>query len=184
MGAEVARGEGGGEVIREQFDVQLGRLLILKGTPADIEEYFPALTDIDVEVFSEACSYALKTRTWFPVPSELRSDCDVVRVRVRRIDPEPPYHDLDIAPTVEIKNPFGGASIFVKVVRDWHHDCDGCSDTGWAGKDCAGDTTCGRRRPHAAHNYVEPCVCIEWNPTIRRRKEAKMKYSQTDKVRA
>lgn len=167
-------------MIREQFDVQLGRLLILKGTPADIEEYFPALTDIDVEVFSEACSYALKTRTWFPVPSELRSDCDVVRVRVKRIEsnPEPSYRELDEAPTAEIRNPFGGASIFVKVVRDWTHDCETCRDTGWSMRDCP-ETACGRRFTHGGHTFAEKCVCIEWNPTIRRRKEAQMKYSQT-----
>jgi hypothetical protein len=175
---------------REFMDAQLGRLVILRGMPGDTDEYFPALEDVSEDIFAAACTHAMKTRAWFPIPAELRADCDAVRLRVRVVEaePSPSYRDLQEAQTREIKNPLkGGKSIWVKVVREWNHDCGTCSDTGWATRFCgpvdqAVDNQqaghCGRRFEHGSHAWVERCSCIEWNPTIRRRKEAQTKYSQ------
>jgi hypothetical protein len=177
---------------RAHFDAQIGRLIVLKGWPDSVEEYFPALNDVPDQVFSRACDHALKTRTWFPVPAELRADCDVVRPRTQAANPAPSYRDLQTATTMEIANPFGGPAITVKVVRDWRHDCETCSDTGWASRFC-GPTDdakdgqqvgrCGLKHEHRSHEWVETCSCLDWNPTIRRRKEAAMSYSQPDIVR-
>jgi hypothetical protein len=165
---------------REFMDVQLGRLVSLRGMPGDTDEYFAALRDIPDDVFSAGIAHALKTRAWFPVPAEIRVDCDAVKAHVRPPAPEPApsYHDLERALIVEIRNPFDpDKPLRLKVLREWRHDCDTCRDTGWASRQCP-DTHCGRRFEHGPHEFVEHCACIEWNPTIRRRKEAMTKYSQ------
>jgi hypothetical protein len=43
-------------------------------------------------------------------------------------------------------------------IEPWHYICDTCQDTGWREQDCPA-RDCGRRRPHAAHFFVRPCVC-------------------------
>lgn len=184
MGTEEGHGM---KMTREHFNIQLGRLIVLRGWPDDIEEWWRSLQHVDSEVFTAACSHALDTRSFFPAPAELRADCDAVKALIFR--PEPvagarAVEDLTDARTVEIKNPFGGPSIFVTVTRDWKHDCDTCSDTGWASHHCGergprqSFAACGRKFDHAPHEYVDKCICLEWNPTIRRRKEAAMKYAQ------
>jgi hypothetical protein len=171
-------------VTRAEMDLQLGRLVVLKGMPGDTDDYFGALQDIAADVFAGAVDHALKTRTWFPVPAELRADADAARQRaVVPAAPAPVVEDLAEGFWVEIMNPFGGKSIRLLVTRDWKRDCEACSDTGWASHWCAVKlpkqdyAVCGRRFEHPAHEYVEKCACIEWNPTIRRRKEAAMKYA-------
>lgn len=174
---------------RHVFDVQIGRLIVLKGWPDDVEEYWAALSDVPPDVFSAAVDHALKTRTWFPVPAELRADCDAVKARVRPQESVyPDAEDLPEPRVMEIPNPLGGPPLRVTLTREWKHDCWGCFDTGWASRWCGPaeqarpwqtSTHCGRRREHAAHEFVERCACLEWNPTIRRRKEAGAKYSQS-----
>lgn len=175
-------GEAGGAIVmtRQHFDIQLGRLIVLRNWPDDVTEWWNALREIDPAVFEAACAQALKTRTFFPMPAELRSDCDAVKSHVRRDDPEsgPLFSDLEEARTVEICNPFDSENpIRLKVVRVWRHDCETCGDTGWSSRQCP-EASCGRRFEHDPHEFVEPCVCLEWNPTIRRRKEAAVKYHQ------
>lgn len=163
---------------REHFDIHAGRLIVLRNPPDAIDEWWHALKDIDGAVFEAACDQALKTRTFFPMPAELRADCDAVKAHVRPArNDEPLYQDLEHAVTAPIVNPFTGETIYIKVVRDWRHDCDTCGDTGWSIRQCP-DTHCGRRFDHAGHAFAERCHCIEWNPTIRRRKEAMVKYHQ------
>lgn len=187
MGAAGAGAQGGerGEVVtRETMDVQLGRLVVLKGMPGETDDYFAALSDIPEDVFTAAIGHAIKTRTWFPVPAEIRADCDAVRSRAA-MDPIP-HMVAGIGPGqwVEIHNPLGGPSLRLFVTREWKHDCDTCRDTGWASHWCAERaerqqySACGRQIEHRQHEYVDKCACIEWNPTIRRRREAAMKYSQ------
>lgn len=161
---------------RDQFDVQIGRLVVLRGWPEDIEEYWPALCDVPLQTFTDACDRALRTRTWFPVPVELRQDCDAVARRPTAVDDGPRFEDLSEATAVEIKNPFGGPSIFVRVDREWTDYCDSCRDTGFAHRTCP-ETHCGRKREHGSHEFVEPCPCRDWNPTIRRRKDAQARYA-------
>ena len=58
---------------QEHFNIQVGRLIVLRGWPDDVAEWWNALRDIDGTVFEAACSHALKTRTFFPMPAELRA---------------------------------------------------------------------------------------------------------------
>jgi hypothetical protein len=165
---------------REVFDVQMGRMVVLRGMPGDTDEYFAALCDVPDDVLTAAIGQAIRSRPWFPTPAELRADCDAVKSSVRPVRPEPAPQARDLADArmVEIRNPLpGGASIWVRVVREWKHDCDTCSDTGWASRRCP-ETGCGRRFDHGPHEFVEMCGCVEWNPTIRRRKESQVKYHQ------
>jgi hypothetical protein len=161
---------------REHFDIQLGRLIVLRNWPDDVSEWWTACRTVDPEVFEAACSQALKSRSFFPLPAELLADCDAVKAHVRPVANDgPSWTELDVEQTAEIRNPFGGASIFVKVIRDWHHDCETCGDTGWSMVQCP-TSHCGRRFDHSPHGFAEKCSCIEWNPTIRRRKEAQVRY--------
>ena len=178
---------------RAEMDQQLGRLVVLKGMPGETDDYFGALQDIPADLFTGAVNHALKTRTWFPVPAELRADCDAVVTRVRVLEPVVPHvDDLPVGRSVEILNPFGGPPIHLIVTRDWHRDCETCADTGWSSRWCGDgapeDSTrlhCERRFEHGPHEWVERCHCVEWNPTIKRRKEAMLKYAQApEKVNA
>ena len=170
----------------EHCQSQIRRLNLLKGTPENIVEYFAALQDIPNEIFTAAINHALKTRAWFPTPAELRVDCDAVP---RRVSPEEPdSSETPEGPKVEIRNPFGGPSIWVTVTRDWKWDCETCRDTGWAARWCGEGNTraldplpvvhCGRKREHGSHEWMELCSCADWNPTLRRRKEAGAKYAK------
>jgi hypothetical protein len=164
---------------REEFDKQLGRMVALRGMPGDTDEYFAALQDVPDDVLTAAVGQAIRSRAWFPVPAELRSDCDSVKAHVRpaRPEPEPTYRDLEHAITATIRNPFTGEIRTIQILRDWRDDCETCHDTGMASRQCP-DIHCGRRFDHTPHEFVEKCACIEWNPTIRRRKEAQVRYHQ------
>lgn len=165
---------------REHFDAQIGRLIVLKGWPDSADEHFVALKDIPAEVFAAACDHALKTRTWFPAPAELRMDCDVATIDRRArasVVVTPQVTELSQPRILEIPNPFGGEPLRLKITREWSHDCDVCADSGWASRQCPA-SGCGRRFEHVAHEFVERCACIDWNPTIRRHKEAMAKYAK------
>lgn len=169
-------------IAQARFDAQLDRLAVLRGWPERIEEYFPALSDVPEDVLTAAVDHALKSRTWFPAPAQLREDCDVVKVRVRPYQASyPQVEELPTPKVLEFPNPFGGAPLRITVTREWRHDCHTCSDTGWSSRQCP-ETRCGRRFEHAKHEFVEACGCIDWNPTIRRRKDAAAKYSQAETV--
>jgi hypothetical protein len=43
--------------------------------------------------------------------------------------------------------------------REWHYLCEVCNDTGLVIQDCPGDSTCGRLKPHLAHEYGTLCRC-------------------------
>lgn len=43
--------------------------------------------------------------------------------------------------------------------REWHYLCGECSDYGLRMADCAGDATCGRKKPHLPHDFGTPCWC-------------------------
>lgn len=177
MGAEA----GGALVTRQHFDAEMGRLIVLRGWPDDIEGYWLPLCELPADVFTAAVDHALKTRTWFPVPAELRMDCDAATIARRAtasIAPVPQVSELSEPRVLEIPNPFGGEPLRLKITREWRHDCDVCRDSGWAERTCQAHE-CGRRLEHRPHPFVERCACIEWNPTIRRQREAMMKFAKT-----
>jgi hypothetical protein len=43
--------------------------------------------------------------------------------------------------------------------REWKYVCDACADYGLVMATCPGDRTCGRERPHLAHDCGRPCWC-------------------------
>lgn len=43
----------------------------------------------------------------------------------------------------------------------WHDQCGNCRDYGLEMHTCPGDATCGRHKPHAAHDYGVPCWCVK-----------------------
>ena len=162
----------------EHCETQLARLTKLRGIPEDICEYFDALKDVPDELFTSAVGHALRTRVWFPVPAELRADCDAVNTLAPT-----PREDSRIEALagggreVVIVNPLNPEQqIRVKVDRIWRFDCDDCEDTGWRSRRCPQEP-CGRRNDHQGHEWVDRCTCLDWNPTIKRRREAIAKYS-------
>jgi hypothetical protein len=163
----------------EHCQVQIDRLRVLKGQPADTFEYFGALEDLPDDRFTAAVSHALKTRMWFPTPAELRADCDAVHVATPMPREESRIEALvGGGREVVIVNPLNPSQqIRVKVHRVWKFDCDDCEDSGWRSRQCPAEP-CGRRHDHAPHEWVERCACIDWNPTIRRRKDAMAKYAK------
>lgn len=165
---------------QKDFDEEMGRLIVLKGWPDDISGYFEALSDVPEDVLKAAIAHALKTRMWFPTPAEVRVDCDAVaRLKPAPARFDPQWEEIPGGRVVTFPNPFGGEPLILRLTREWRDDCSVCSDTGWASKRCE-DTSCGRRKEHGPHEFVEPCACREWNPTLRRHREAMgAKYSQS-----
>lgn len=45
--------------------------------------------------------------------------------------------------------------------REWHFRCRECEDHGLQMRDCPGDSTCGRHKPHLAHDFGQPCWCAK-----------------------
>jgi len=43
--------------------------------------------------------------------------------------------------------------------REWKYLCNACGDYGLEMHECPGDATCGRHKPHLAHEYGSPCWC-------------------------
>lgn len=43
--------------------------------------------------------------------------------------------------------------------REWKYLCQQCSDYGLVMHECPGDATCGRHKPHLAHEFGKPCWC-------------------------
>lgn len=180
---------------RPEFDAAICRLSLLRGAPDDGDTHFSALQDLPSDVFDRAVTHALRTRSFFPVPAELRMDADVAARAARTVDLEPERVVKVTAETHIIRNPFGGKDITVTVDREWHDDCDRCRDLGVRSWWCGAATTrypdmplmhCGRRGEHGPHEWVDACDCVDWNPTIRRRKAAQQKSYATppEKVRS
>ncbi len=162
----------------DHCDLQVKRLLILKGIPEDVCEYFAALSDVPDALFTMAVNHALRTRTWFPTPADLRADCDAVAVVVP-ITSVPQFEDLPVGAraVLVLKHPANGIDIRIPITRVWRFDCERCSDTGWQSNECPTEP-CGRQGVHASHSWVERCTCLDGNPTIRRRRAVGAKYSR------
>ncbi len=183
------RSESGGAVVtRADFDLSIARLSLLRGAPDDADGHFSALSDIPADVFDRAVTHAVRTRTFFPVPAELRVDADSVSARPMP-EPKPQYVRPATAEKRFIRNPFTKVDHVVYVDRELEYDCENCNDTGvesfFCGKlgerrnDWVERRTCDRRHPHASHEWMARCGCWEFNPTLKRRREAqRVKYSE------
>lgn len=172
----------------EWLKQQLKRLLVLPFPPADIAEHERALADIPEAVMTAAVDYALKSRTRYPVPSELRADADKV-APLAALDVPLPVQTRELAEpvTVDVRAPGLPEGLQLHITQEFNYCCDHCSDTGWASFWC-GDKKenrhpwmpfghCGRQGVHGNHEYVQRCMCYGSNPVLIRRREANRKYA-------
>lgn len=113
--------------------------------------YFDALKDLPAPAVEAGAVALMKEpgRRFFPTTAEWRTAAEVANVELLRSAVQP----------VEREEP-------------WKDECGACFDTGWQFRTCAGGERgfCGRRKPHAAHDYVEPCTCRPTNRTYQRHK--------------
>jgi hypothetical protein len=148
---------------RAFFDGELARLRCLRFVPSDTDPHYEDLQAIPESVFTAAVTLARRTRLDFPVPAELRADCDQVASQVRRPVP----------------------------VREPWDDCTVCRDSGWrwfwcgceddAERDERQVLGCGRRDHPLAwypHSWVRACECRATNPTLLRQQAARAKYAE------
>lgn len=149
-------------------------LRVLRGGPStaeDLDVYVEQFQHADLETFQRGCARALKTRSFFPTPAELFSDCEHMAPR------ETWKAERPTGPTklVYLPNPFGGEGIRIRVSEDSGHKCDECSDTGWSSAWCGErpnrqtwlrTVACGREDAHLSHEWVCPCGCWHTNPRL------------------
>ena len=168
------------------FDVQLGRMVVLRNMPMDSSEYWPVFAQIPEAIVMRGINHAIKSRTFFPTPAELLIDCDTARARTPEPEPDRPHGD---GFTATIRNPFGGKNISVQVDREWKHYCDHCSDTGHRTRWCGAFTdpnrkpwvdvgACAWKREHGTHEWAERCVCWDTNPALLRRRDREATYAK------
>jgi hypothetical protein len=179
----------------QAFEDQMQRLAGLRFPPADLTTHWEALRDMPVEALAAAVSHAQKTRVDFPTPVELRRDADTVRVRVP-IPEDDRFVPLETPVAFSVPTLADGTKLKALVVdREWKYYCDACHDTGRESVWCGGgkyqpwlpdvqceSSACRRIRvghPEYGHELVRPCSCAEYNPEIKRRKEAQgVRYAQ------
>lgn len=170
----------------EFFETQMQRLRGLRFVPADMTTHWEALSELPESALEAAVSRAQRTRVDFPTPVELRQDAD--QAAPMQAEPEPDRSGALSEPrAIVVGNDASDVHLTLPVTRTWTYYCDVCGDSGWRGLWCGGDPkpkswlehrTCGRRDSrHLPHEWVEPCPCAEWNPAIKRRKEAEGKYA-------
>lgn len=169
----------------------MARLYLLPFAPSDLEGHWEDLREIPEPVLEAGIVHARRTRTKFPVPAELRADCDAAarRSRPAAVPPTSRLVPIEGAKTVVIQNPFGGDPIVVQIVAEPEYSCEDCDDTGrvlfWCGETPSTRwpwlfmRRCDRRDPHGDHDYAQACPCVQTNRTIAARKEAALvRFSQ------
>lgn len=175
------------EPMTPQFKAQMKRLGGLKFPPPDLLTHWEALRALPEGVLEAAVSRAQRTRVEFPTPVELCVDADMEaeRIGLVEIDKRTPLAE---PVTVELRGTaISALKAKLTVTDEWHYDCEDCNDGGMVSFWC-GDTApakpwyfrrhCGRRSGHSdGHEWAGPCPCAETNPTIRRRKDARIKYA-------
>ena len=174
---------------RDDMDRALGRMVSLRNMPGETDGYWTVLQRIPDRLLEMAVDHALRTRTWFPTPAEVLTDCDAVRTRAREPEPEQPMVDLADAEIRTITNPFDGRVVKIRVVRDWKYYCDDCDDTGqklwWCGDRATcrwpwvESSNCGKRSGHAPHDFMQRCSCWYSNPALITKRARDAKYSDT-----
>lgn len=167
------------------FDGQMARLAVLRFAPAEIDGHREALADLPTDVLEAAVSHALRTRTHFPVPAELRADADCVAVR--------PSMTPDLGRENILQQPFTitipQIGTVVSVTKEWQYCCEDCSDCGWmtwwcgspAPKPWMQTSRCERYWEHPGHEFVKHCACYMTNPSLVRKRDAQRRYSEAPK---
>ena len=171
---------------RDELELQMGRMGALKGFPSGSDAYWEVFAAMSLAELERGVLKAIKTRAWFPAPSELLHDVEITKPAVTW---EHPYRVDDTAAMryVTITSQFGDLNL--KVYRDWKYDCTRCTDSGWASWWCGKDTksrgewmepsTCGRREEHGPHEWVSKCACWGSNPTLIRRRDVAAQAAAT-----
>lgn len=166
------------------FRTQMARLNGLRFAPSDLQTHWEGLHDLPDDVLSSAVERAIRFRVEFPTPVELRHDADHVKPRVM---PPTPAPILLVEPVVLGTLPTG---TIITATHEWKYYCDICGDTGlheyWCGvsarqswlerKRCT-IPNCEKLGEDYHHTWCEPCVCVAWNPDIKRRKEREAKWA-------
>ena len=80
----------------------------------------------------------------------LMMDALTVRAQMRQDGASQSECDAVIEELLRAKLPFA---------REWKYLCQTCRDCGLEMLACPGDATCGREKPHLAHDYGRPCWC-------------------------
>lgn len=166
------------------FRTQMARLNGLRFAPSDLQTHWEGLHELPDDVLSAAVDRAIRFRIEFPTPVELRQDADHEKPRVMVPAPEPP---LLAEPVVLGALPTGKV---VTATHEWTYYCDICGDTGlreyWCGKSERQPwlerkrcffKNCEKLGDGYNHSWAEPCVCVSWNPDIKRRKEREAKWA-------
>lgn len=133
------------------FAQAFNRLAVATRLPADQTDesmqriYWDGLIDMPIEAVVAAADQLAKQSQWFPKMAEWR---DVAyQHRLRSVLSLPDGRE-----------------------EPWYHECSVCEDTGWERRTCYPGTlnTCGRKRCHYEHVYVERCTCRPNNRTYQR----------------
>lgn len=171
---------------RERFDHEMTRMIGLRFPPADLQTHWEGLRDLPEDVLTRAITRAIKTRTEFPTPVELRTDADALGPPTL---PQEPDRGVDLPEPVVIGTLPTGAP--VRATRHWTYYCDVCNDLGirsfWCGDEPSprypwmlvskcGTANC--RKVQYGHEWVQACPCAETNPAVIRRKEQNRQYAE------
>lgn len=174
----------------EFFNRQMDRLAGLRFAPVDMTTHWEALQSLPDVALEAAVTRAQRTRVEFPTPIELRQDADQSVTMPTAIDPDPTRGtDLAAPKAIHVSNAANDLSFTLPVTREWSYYCESCSDSGWESLFCGPvkdplkkpwweHRACDRRGEHAAHEWIIPCPCREWNPAIKRRKERDGKFAE------
>ena len=154
------------------FTAQMARMADLRnapskfyadGTPESDPEiclrmWWEGLSDMAPAVLEDAVGHAVKTRTFFPRPAELREDADVAA-------PRPVWREIEAEPLPEPvllgKLPTGAP---VVARSRYESQCPDCNDTGWAATE--------------DRHHVRRCSCWATNPVLVRKREAQRRYAE------
>lgn len=173
--------------IAPAFIGAMKRLMGLKFAPANLDTHWEALSDLSADELDAAVSRAARDCDEFPSPKMLRAFVDEHRARVIVPEEEPRFgkphrHTFELPDGTEIK-----------IKREWNYYDDTCSDTGMRSWWCGSKPSsrypwldrqqCGRRKPHADHEWAEVCACASHNPDVQRKRTMAMQVTRKQNER-
>lgn len=178
----------------EFFNEQMDRLRGLRFVPASFDTHWEGLRDMPERVLDAAVGRAIRTRSDFPTPAELRVDADAVKHLVVAQEREPDRGtDLPEPKHFLLVNDASEVAKTITAHRIWRYYCEVCGDSGdrsfWCGASkrqpwvvdatCESDTCRKIRHGHTeyGHEWVRRCECWASNPAVQRRIESQAKYA-------